>query len=562
MTKQKLIYKIFPFLKWLPQVNGKTIGADFLAGITGAVIVLPQGVAFAMIAGLPPLYGLYTAMITPIIAALFGSSYHLISGPTTTISILIFGALQHLAPPGSSEFIGLALTMTLMTGIIQFVMGLARLGSLINFVSHTVIIGFTAGAAVLIATKQLKYAVGIDVPPGSKFYEIIYVLASKIGSANWKIMVVAFGTLVLAILIKKIWKKLPSLLLAMVGGSLINLALGGMGNGVTLVGEMSATLPEFVIPNMTWDTVQDLIPNAFAIALLGLISSVAIGKSIAIKSGQKIDGNQEFIGQGLSNILGSSLCCYTGAGSFTRSGLNFDAGAKTPLSAVFSAVILGAILLFIAPYTAYLPIPAMAGVIMLVGYELIDFKGIRSVAKISGRESVVMGITFLSTLFLQLEFAIYLGVIFSLIFYLQKTSRPRMVPLGIIEENDQRRIVSTIRKKNASQIDKLAMWRVDGSLFFGSTEHVQQEINRITEKSTNILLDCGGINSIDMAGADLLVSLAKDLREANGGLYLYGLKLPIREYLLRGEYWKEIHDSNSFEEGMQAVEWFEGQPRK
>lgn len=561
MTKQKPTYKIFPFLTWLPQVNGKTIGADLIAGITGAVIVLPQGVAFAMIAGLPPIYGLYTAMITPVIAALFGSSYHLVSGPTTAISILMFGALQHLAPPGSAEFIGLALTMTLMAGIIQFVMGLARLGSLVNFVSHTVIIGFTAGAAVLIATKQLKYAVGIDVPQGSKFYEIIYVLASKIGSANWKIMIVAFGTLALAIILKKIWKKLPNLLLAMIGGSLINLALGGMGNGVTLVGEMSATLPDFVIPNMAWETVQTLTPNAFAVALLGLISSVAIGKSIAMKSGQQIDGNQEFIGQGLSNIVGSSLGCYAGAGSFTRSGLNFDAGAKTPLSAVFAAIILGAILLFIAPYTAYLPIPAMAGVIMLVGYDLIDFKGIRSIAKISGRESVVMGITFLSTLFLQLEFAIYLGVIFSLIFYLQKTSKPRMVPLGIIVENDQRRIVSTIRKKTASQIDKLAIWRVDGSLFFGSTEHVQQEIKRITEKDTNILLDCGGINSIDMAGADLLASLAKDLREANGGLYLYGLKLPIREYLLRGEYWKEIHDSNSFEEGMQAIEWFESQPR-
>jgi SulP family sulfate permease len=530
---------------------------DFIAGITGAVIVLPQGVAFAMIAGLPPIYGLYTAMITPVIAALFGSSYHLVSGPTTAISILIFGALQHLAPPGSGEFIGLALTMTFMAGLIQFIMGLARLGSLVNFVSHTVIMGFTAGAAVLIATKQLKYAVGIEVPQGSKFYEIIYVLVSKIGSANWKIIVVAFGTLLLALILKKIWSKLPNLLMAMVGGSLINLALGGMGNGVPLVGEMSATLPTFAIPNMSWETIQTLMPNAFAIALLGLISSVAIAKSIGLKSGQNIDGNQEFIGQGLSNIVGGTLGCYAGAGSFTRSGLNYDTGAKTPLSAVFAAVILGAILIFIAPYTAYLPIPAMAGVIILVGYDLIDFKGIRSITKISGRESVVLGITFLATLFLQLEFAIYIGVIFSLIFYLQTTSKPRLVPLGFIEKNGERRIVSSIRKKSTTQIEGLAMRRIDGSLFFGSTEHVMHEFKRISAKHNHVLLDCGGINTIDMAGAELLVTLADELREKGGGLYVFGMKRPVRQYLMRGKYWRAIETAHMFEEGMTAVEWFE-----
>lgn len=531
--------------------------ADFIAGITGAVIVLPQGVAFAMIAGLPPIYGLYTAMITPVIAALFGSSYHLVSGPTTAISILIFGALQSLAPPGSAEFIGLALTMTFMAGMIQFFMGLARLGSLVNFVSHTVIIGFTAGAALLIVTKQLKYAVGIEVPQGSKFYEIVYVLGAKIATANWKIIVVATGTLALAILLKKIWSKLPNLLLAMIGGSLINIALGGMGNGVPLVGEMSAELPDFTIPNLSWETIQTLMPNAFAIALLGLISSVAIAKSIAMKSDQNIDGNQEFIGQGLSNIVGGTLGCYAGAGSFTRSALNYDSGAKTPLSAVFAAIILGGILIFIAPYTAYLPIPAMAGVIILVGYELIDFKGIRSITKISGKESVVLVITFLATLFLQLEFAIYLGVIFSLIFYLQKTSKPRLVPLGIIERDGERRIVSAIRKKTTTRIDGLSMWRVDGSIFFGSKEHVRHEFKRIVANNDHVLLDCGGVNTIDMSGADLLVEFAKELRAKGGGLYLYGMKRPIRRYLMRGEYWREIDHGHMFEEGMKAIQWFE-----
>ena len=407
-------------LNWWSMVNKSTLKADAFAGLTNAVVVLPQGVAFAMIAGLPPIYGLYTAMVVPVIAALFGSSFHLISGPTTAISIVIFSAISQFAEPGSAHYIELVLVITFLAGIIQLIMGFARLGTLVNFVSHSVIIGFTSGAAILIATSQLPHALGLDLEREMSFYEKWAFLISNIGETNLYVLAISASTLFTAILLKVIAPKLPYLIIAMIVGSLINIAISGEENGVEILGELTGSLPGFHMPQITFANIELLTPNAFAIALLGLIEAVAISRSIAIKSGQEINGNQEFIGQGLSNIVGSFFSSYAGSGSFTRSGLNYQSGAKTPLSAVFAAISLLLILLLVAPLTAYLPIPAIGGIILLVAFNLIDFKEIKEVAELSKSEFSVLGVTFLSTLFFHLEFAIYIGVFFSFVFYLSR----------------------------------------------------------------------------------------------------------------------------------------------
>ena len=413
-------------LNWWPMVNKSTLKADAFAGLTNAVVVLPQGVAFAMIAGLPPIYGLYTAMVVPIIAALFGSSFHLISGPTTAISIVIFSAISQFAEPGSAHYIELVLVITFLAGIIQLIMGFARLGTLVNFVSHSVIIGFTSGAAILIATSQLPHALGLDLERGMSFYEKWAFLISNIGETNLFVLAISASTLFTAILLKVIAPKLPYLIIAMIVGSLINIAISGEENGVEILGELTGSLPGFHMPQITFANIELLTPNAFAIALLGLIEAVAIARSIAIKSGQEINGNQEFIGQGLSNIVGSFFSSYAGSGSFTRSGLNYQSGAKTPLSAVFAAISLLLILLLVAPLTAYLPIPAIGGIILLVAFNLIDFKEIKEVAYLSKSEFSVLGVTFLSTLFFHLEFAIYIGVFFSFVFYLSRKVKRKL----------------------------------------------------------------------------------------------------------------------------------------
>ena len=477
---QMTLSRIFPFLNWWPLVNKKSLRADFLAGLTGAVIVLPQGVAFATIAGLPPVYGLYTAMITPIIAGLFGSSRHLISGPTTAISIVIFSTIRAHAAPGSEEFIQLALTMTLFAGIYQFIFGLARLGSLVNFVSHTVVIGFTAGAAILIGTSQLRHVLGIEIPHGHSFARAWLVVFENLGHINFTVFSVAMLTLAVALVIKKRFPLLPNLLIGMVAGSGLAYYFGGEAAGLKMIGAIPANLPPFSLPHASLDTLREIGANAFAVALLGLIEAVSISRAIASKSHQRIDGNQEFIGQGLSNIVGSFFSSYAGSGSFTRSGINYTAGAVTPMSAIFAALMLMLIILLVAPLMAYLPIAAMGGIIMLVAYNLIDFHHIGKILKVSKHETAILLITFFSTLFLELEFAIYMGVLSSLLLFLNRTSMPDIISLAPDPESAKNSFTN-IARKPLLQCPQLKIIRIDMSIYFGSITHVQKALNRIVD---------------------------------------------------------------------------------
>jgi SulP family sulfate permease len=272
-------------------------------------------------------------------------------------------------------------------------------------------------------------------------------------------------------------------------------------------------------------------------------------------SGQKIDSNQEFVGQGLSNIVGSVFSSFAGSGSFTRSGLNYQSGAQTPLAAVFAALLLMLIVIFIAPLAAYLPIAAMAGIIFFVAFNLIDAKHIKEILSVSGRETAVFIITFLATLFLKLEFAIYIGVIFSLIFYLQRTSTPRVVPMGMHEKDGENLIVSSVRKKRTQKVQGVSIARIDGSIFFGSVSHVQDKLNKIMGGNDTLLIVGNSINMIDMPGAEMLVHMAKELKKKGGGLYISGLKRRTRSYLLRGSFWKDIGLDNIHEDEYQALEF-------
>ena len=316
-------HRIFPFLGWWPLLGRETLRADFYAGLTGAVIVLPQGVAFALIAGLPPQYGLYTAIVTPIVAGLFGSSHHLISGPTTAISIVVLATVKPFATPGSPEFISMVLTLTFLAGTFQLALGLARMGQLVNFISHSVVIGFTAGAAILIATSQLKHYIGVKLPHGQSFLHTWMDLYGQLPNLNLYAAATASVTLLAAILFRRYRPRWPGMLFAMIIGSLLCLFIGGEQHGVDLVGSLPARLPPLSSPDFSLQTIRTLGPGAMAVALLGLIEAVSIARAIAARSEQRINGDQEFIGQGLSNIVGSFFSSYAGSGSFTRSGINY-----------------------------------------------------------------------------------------------------------------------------------------------------------------------------------------------------------------------------------------------
>lgn len=545
--------KLFPFLNWRDRTTGGTLRSDIVAGITGAFIVLPQGVSFAMIAGLPAEYGLYTAIIPPVIAALFGSSWHLVSGPTTAISVVVFATLSPLAEPGSIDFIRMALTLTFVAGVFQLTFGLARLGTLINFVSHSVIVGFTTGAAFLVATGQLKHALGIQIPNGTSFLTSWVFIIKNAAGINHYELGIALITILCAIVIKAIKPKWPGLLIALIIGSVTTIVLDGAENGVRVLGELPARLPPLSAPDFSFDTIRVLAPGALAIALLGLIEALSIARSVAVLSGQHINGNQEFIGQGLSNIAGSFFSGYASSGSFTRSGVNYDAGAATPLASIFSALILAIVVVLVAPLTAWLPLPSMGGVILVVAFKLIDVHHIREILKSSPSDSLVLVTTFLGTLFFEIEFAIYTGILLSLAIYLTRTSHPHVDVLAP-DPGDKRRRLSEAGEHHLPECPQLKIVYIHGSLFFGAANHISEILEEIDHDAPKHLLVVGhGINFVDVSGALVLSQEAQRRGKIGKNLYLCRMNRDVQNFLSHGDFLSDIHEDHIFSTEYDAI---------
>ncbi|MCP5418894.1 MAG: SulP family inorganic anion transporter [Gammaproteobacteria bacterium] len=555
LSRIRLPPKFFPFMVWGRQLTPKVIRDDFWAGLTGAIIALPQGVAFALIAGLPPQYGLYTAIVVPIIAGLFGSSRHMVSGPATAISMVVFSVVGQLAPPGDPHYLPYVLTLTFLTGLFQLLLGMARMGVLVNFISHTVVVGFTTGAAVLIVASQIKHFLGLTVESHSAFLPTVLSVIGHLFDTNLLVVAIATMTLLTCQLVGKYRPRWPRMLIGILAGSLLCWYLDGQNNGVALLGSLPASLPPPSLPDFSINTVRQLAPGALAVAMLGLIEAVSIARSVAARSHQRIDGNQEFIGQGLSNFFGSFFSCYAGSGSFTRSGVNYDAGAKTPLSSIFAALFVALALVFFAPLAAYLPMPTMAAVIMLGAWNLVEGKHIRMIVRTSRRETMVLISTFLATLFIALEFAIYAGVLLSLIMYLQRTSHPRVVSLAPDSSKPKRQLGEAVRR-HLPECPQLKTVRLEGSLFFGAVNHVQDALHRFAEQNSewkHVLIICTSVNFIDVAGAEMLAQEAGRLRAKGGGLYLSNLKSTVRTVLERGGYANLIGEDHLFTSKEQAI---------
>ena len=543
------LYKVFPFLRWWPSVDKATTKADLIAGLTGAMIVLPQGVAFATIAGLPPEFGLYAAMVPAIMGALFGSSWHLVSGPTTAISIAVFASISPYAEPGTAHYISLVLTLTFLAGLFQLIMGLARMGVLVNFISHTVVIGFTAGAAVLIAGSQIKNFLGLQMARGLPFHEVLEQVYLQFDKINPYVTAVGVITLLAGIVLKKYMPKLYMILAMVIGGVtalVINQLYGGADvTHIKTVGALSASLPPLTYPDLSIGAIKQVLFPALIVTMLALTEAVSISRAIAVKSEQRIDGNQEFIGQGLSNIFGSFFSSYASSGSFNRSGVNYAAGAKTPLAAVFSALFLVIILLMVASLAAYLPIAAMAAILFLVAYSLIDFHHIHSILHTSRQETAVLIVTLIGTL-VDLEKGIFLGIMLSLMLYLYRTSRPEVISVVPDPESDSYHYVPVEQRAECPQVKIL---RLHGSIFFGAVNHVQQillDVDEYKPQQRTLLLASSGVNFVDIAGAEMLVQEARRRRKLGGGLYFYRMQEDVHSLLMKGEYMKDIGEENSF----------------
>ena len=409
--------RFFPFLSWLPLLkNQAALRSDILAGLTGAIVVLPQGVAFATLAGMPPAYGLYSAMIPCVIAALFGSSRVMVTGPANAISLTVLAIMAPLAVPESARYVQLVITLAFMVGVWQISLALAHAGKLIDYVSHTVIVGFTAGAAVLIVNSQIRNFFGVDITRGASVVKTIMEFIANSSQVQGVTLLIGCITLVTALIWQPLNRIVPAMLVSVVAGSLVALFAKWVDPTLIIktVDALPGALPPLSMPDVSIDTLRMLLIPSIAMTLLALAEAVSIAQAMAKRRKEKLDGNQEFLGQGLANVIGSFFSSYPASGSFNRSGVNVAAGAVTPFSAIMASVFLVAILFFVAPLAQYLPLAAVAAILFLVAWNLVDRREIRYLLS-DKFERITLLATFFATLVMALEWAILFGVAVSLV---------------------------------------------------------------------------------------------------------------------------------------------------
>jgi SulP family sulfate permease len=547
-------YRFIPFMLWWPEVTRQSLRADVLAALTGAIVVLPQGVAFAAIAGMPPEYGLYAAMAPAAIAAIFGSSRIMMSGPTTPASILLFSSLSALAVPGSATFVYYALTLTLMVGLIQLGMGFARLGYLVDFISDSVIIGFSAGAAVLILVSQVRDVLGIDLPRGLNIQQVIPAIYERVDMINWMSVEVAMVSIGCGIWAKQALRSVPYMIVAMVMGSVAALGLNTyLYADVALVQVSAVAFPPLSSPGLSFTTWQQLAPTSFAVTFFALTQTISIARSLASRTGDRLDPNQEFIGQGLSNVAGAFLSAYVSTGSFNRSSVNYEAGARTPLASVFAAAMLIVLLFVVAPLLSFMPKAATAGVLFLVAIGIIDVNGIRKILRTSRADSVVLIITFLATVLLTVDFAIILGVLVSIVMFLNRSSQPVVEVQMPDPRNPGRRFN---RDPALPECPQVKIVQIDGALFFGAANYVAERLRIIFSRNSaqkHLLILARTINFVDTVGAEVLAREHRRRRSVGGGIYLHQMSSQARALMGRAGFVSEIGKRNFFSSKGEAI---------
>ncbi|MES2414439.1 MAG: SulP family inorganic anion transporter [Pseudomonadota bacterium] len=542
-TTLPLLQRLFG--DWTRRVSRETLRADALAGLLGAVLVLPQGIAFATLAGLPPEYGLYTAVVPCVIAALFGSSWHVMSGPTNANSLALFAMLSPLAFAFSPAYIQLALAVTMMVGIMQWLIGALRLGSLANFISPAALFGFTSGAALLIAVYALPDLLGLAPAAEHGAAGVLRHVFTQLTHAQPAALAVAAVTAVVAFGVRRWRPNWPYMLMGLVVATAlamlwVQLSPGAVSPARALrtVGVLNTPWPRFEVPHISWAAVPDLLGLAFALTIVALGQAISIAKAVAARSGQRIDANREFRGQGLSNVVGGFFSCYVSCGSMNRSMPNLQAGARTPLAAVFSAGLLLVLVALSSSLLAQIPMAALAALLMLVAISLLDIKRWKQLARLSRTEFAVAFATMVATVTIRLEMAILLGTLLSLMSFLYRTSKPAMRTMGFDGWSPERQFVviddvpQTTKYNDATsagtqllpECPQLKLLRMEGEVYFGATQHVADTLHALRhapQVQKHLLVMGKSMNFIDLAGAELWEAELNARRAIGGDLYFH-----------------------------------------
>lgn len=473
------LYRFVPALDSLRNYSLRTLSLDFTAGLTVAAVAVPQAMAYAQIAGIPAQYGLYTAIVMTAVGAIFDSSRHLINGPTNAISIAVLSALVTF---DESDRISAAILLAMMVGLFQLVITLLRLGDLNRFISHSVIVGFTTGAAVLLVMDQLKNLLGLKPQGGGEDHflsRFAHTLSQINETHSWTVLL-GLGTIVIALVLRWLNRtfeiRLPEFLIAITCTAVIVWMFQLEEEGVAVVGTIPAGLPGFALPHWNWSWIRTMSGSAFSIALLGLLEAVAMAKAIAAQSGQKLDVNQQCLSEALANLTGSCFHCYPGSGSLTRSIVNRDAGAQTQWSGVISAGAVAMTVMFLAPLAYYIPRAGLAGILMISAWRLVEWDQLKYYLRTTRFDAWIVGVTAVSAVAVSIEFCVLIGILMSFLLYVPRAARVHLTELTISSDR-----VIRERIEGDTRCSRIRVFSIEGELFFGAAPELEKHFQTIEE---------------------------------------------------------------------------------
>jgi len=551
----------FPLLQWLPNYTKRWFYKDVLAGITVGIILIPQGMAYAMIAGLPPVYGLYASLVPIVVYAFLGTSRQLAVGPVVMDSLLVAAGLAPFLIEGNENYVAMVLLLAFSVGAVQLILGLLRMGFLVNFLSKPVISGFTSAAALIIIFSQLKHLLGVSIENSNHFHELLSNAALKLPETSLLDLAIGLGGIIVIVLLRKWNRKIPGILVVVFLAILAVYILKLPAMGVKIVGDIPTGLPDFQLPKVTWENIYKIWPVALTLALVGYLEAISIGKSLDEKNGEEtVNANKELVALGTANILGSFFQSYPVTGSFSRSAINNRAGAKTTVALLFSVAIVAITLLFLTSLFYYLPNAVLASIIMVSVYGLIDIAYPKSLWKYRKDELLVVLITFFTTLFVGISEGILMGVLLSLLLMVYKSSKPHFAVLGKISGSDYYKNVERFGEDIELREDLLIL-RFDSQLYFGNKNFFKRQLFKCIDTKGNrlraVILNAEAINYIDSSAAQMLVQVIEELHDKGLQFYVAGAIGPTRDVIFSTGIIDVLHKEYLFVQTKEAVDYFD-----
>ena len=548
------VHRLIPFREW-PRPTGESVRADLIAGIAVALVLIPQSMAYAALAGMPPYYGLYAAFVPVVVAAAWGSSPQLATGPVAVVALLTASALTPLAEPGSGEYVTLAIALACLVGALQLLLGLFSLGTLVNFLAHPVILGFTNAAAIVIALSQVNDLLGVPLEQGEGMLVALAGVLARIPEAHLPTVLMGAAALALMLAARRWLPRVPGVLLAVVVLVPVSYATGFEALGGEVVGAIPEGLPAPALPELSWEMVRSLASTAAVIALVAFMEAISIAKAIAARTRDRIDPNQELVGQGLANLSAGLFQAFPVSGSFSRSAVNYDSGARSGLASVFTAALVALTLLLLTPLLYHLPQAVLAAIIIMAVLGLINFRAMVQTWRTHRHDGIAAVVTFAGTLAFapKLDYGILIGAGLAVVLYLLRTMRPRVVVLSRHPEDGALR---DARLFNLPESEHIAALRFDGPLYFANVGHLEDAVlavNHQYPRARFVLLVADGITSIDSSGAEALHNLHQRLRDNGVELVIAGVKLQVREVMERAGLCDELGEANIFRHEDEAI---------